>query len=62
MFGIGATAETISMLRLLGIAPLVVGLAAFFVFRENKGLIAVVATVTYVLYQVGIAVFLYQSP
>jgi len=61
MFGFVATADTISNLRVAGIVPLLVALAAGYIFRKHQGLIMAMGFLVYLLYQAGIFLFVHQA-
>jgi hypothetical protein len=59
MFGIEASADAISNLRVLGIVPLIATLIGAFVFRQKQVQVLAVGVTIYLLYQAGIFLFVH---
>jgi len=60
-FGIGVTAETLSLLRLLAAIPLVIGLLVSFKLKNSKGAVLGIGFLIYLLVQAFLYFFVYAA-
>jgi hypothetical protein len=61
-FGIGVTPQTLSLLQLFAVLPLVVGLLASFKLKTNKGVALVSGFLIYAVVQGFLYFFVHAAP
>jgi len=61
-FGIGVTPQTLNMLQLFAVLPLVAGLLASFKLKSKKGTVLVSSFLIYVAFQGILYFFVHAAP